>query len=276
MRKLGLIAGGGPLPKALAGRCRAAGRPLFVARLRGFADGGWDGFEGAEIGLAELGRMFATLHGAGCGAVCFAGNVSRPDFRTLRPDLRGVRALPAAIAAAARGDDALLRFLVEEFEREGFAVEGAHEVDAGLTLPAGPLGRHALAARHQGDLDQALEVVRALGRLDIGQAAVVVEGVVLAVEAQEGTDAMLRRCAGLPVNLRGSADDRRGVLVKWPKPIQERRMDLPILGVDTVERAADAGLAGIVGEAGGVLVLDREGTIAAADRLGLFVQGLDG
>jgi UDP-2,3-diacylglucosamine hydrolase len=116
--------------------------------------------------------------------------------------------------------------------------------------------------------------VKTLGRLDIGQGAVVVDGLVLAVEAQEGTDAMLARCALLPEALRGVPGARRGVLVKWPKPIQERRVDLPTIGVRTIENAAAAGLAGVAGEAGGVLVLDREAVIAAADRLGLFVAGL--
>ena len=272
--KLGLIAGGGELPVALAEQCTAVGRALFVVRLRGFADTELQRFPGAEIGMAELGRLFDTLKREGCGAVCLAGQVKRPDFAALKPDLRGMRSLPAAVAAARRGDDALLRFLVAEFEREGFAVEGADQVHAGLTLPDGPLGRHAPAPEHRGDLEQALAVAKAIGALDVGQAAAVAGGVVLAVEAQEGTDALLARCAALPAELRGTADARRGVLVKWPKPIQERRVDLPTLGLATIEGAAAAGLAGVAGQAGGLLVLQREAVIEAADRLGLFVVGL--
>jgi len=177
------------------------------------------------------------------------------------------------IAAARHGDDALLRHLLGLFEREGFVVEGAHEVDQALTLPLGPLGRHAAGAEQAGDVAQAIAAARTLGRFDIGQAVVVAGGLVLAVEAQEGTEAMLRRCAELPAHLLGSPDARLGVLVKWPKPIQDRRVDLPVFGPDTVERAAAAGLAGLVGEAGGVLLLQREALIAAADRLGLFIQG---
>jgi UDP-2,3-diacylglucosamine hydrolase len=272
--KLGLVAGGGQLPLALAQRCTASGRPLFVLRLKSFADPALQRFPGAEVGLAELGRTFDLLRREGCEAVCFAGQVKRPDFSALKPDLRGLRALPGAVAAARKGDDALVRFLVAEFEGEGFAVEGADQVHAGLTLPAGPLGRHAPGPEHQADLDLALKAARALGELDIGQAVAVARGVVLAVEAQEGTDALLTRCATLAPELRGSADARAGVLVKWPKPIQERRVDLPTLGPATVEGAAAAGLAGIAGEAGGLLVLHREAVIAAADRLGLFVVGL--
>jgi DUF1009 family protein len=272
--KLGLIAGGGALPVTLAERCRAAGRPLFVVRLRGMADPTLERFDGGEAGLAELGRAIDLLKRAGCRAVCLAGVVKRPDFAALKPDFRGLKALPGAIAAARKGDDALLRFLVGEFEAEGFVVEGAEAVDAGLTLPVGPLGRHRAGPDHHEDVALALSTARAIGRLDIGQAAVVASGLVLAVEAQEGTDAMLRRCAELPPQLRGDATARKGVLAKAPKPIQERRVDLPVIGVDTVERAASAGLAGVVGEAGGVLVIDREAVVAAADRLGMFVEGV--
>jgi DUF1009 family protein len=272
--KLGLIAGGGPLPIALAQRCRAAGRPLFVLRLKGFAGPGLEDFEGAEAGVAEFGKVFELLRRSGCEAVCFAGVVARPDFAALKPDLRGLKALPGALAAARRGDDALMRYLLGEFEKEGFAVEGAQAVDAGLTLGEGSLGAVAPGPDDAADIARALGVARAVGALDIGQAAVVVDGLVLAVEAQEGTEAMLRRCAELPAALRGSPGHWKGVVAKAPKPIQERRIDLPVIGPETVERAAAAGLAGIAGEAGGVLVVDRARMVEAADRLGLFVIGV--
>jgi DUF1009 family protein len=272
---LGLIAGGGNLPVALANQCVAAGRPLFVVRLKGFADeDALGGFPGQTIGVAELGKCFEALRREGCTAICFAGKVDRPDFTALKPDWRGLKALPGAVAAARQGDDALLRFLVGEFEKEGFAVEGAHAVAGGLALEAGSLGAVRPSAAHDADIARAMAVAGEIGRLDIGQGAVVARGLVLAVEAQEGTDAMLARCAALPAALRGTAEDRIGVLAKRPKPIQERRVDLPTIGPATVEAAARAGLAGIVGPAGGVLVLDRAGVIAAADRLGLFVTGL--
>ena len=275
MHKLGLIAGGGDLPIRLARQCQAAGRPLFVMRLKGMADPALGAFDNAEIGIAELGKGLAALKKAGCQAICLAGIVKRPDFAALKPDLRGLKALPGVIAAARHGDDALLRFLVGEFEAEGFAVEGAHEVAAGLTLAAGPLGKLGPGDEHRADLRKAFHVAGEIGRLDVGQGAVVCEGLVLAVEAQEGTDAMLERCAGLPEELRGRATARKGVLAKRPKPIQEHRVDLPAIGVATVLGAAKAGLAGIVGEAGKTLVLDHEAVARAADEAGLFVYGLD-
>lgn len=274
MTKLGLVAGGGSLPLEIAEHCRQVGRPLFVVRLKGFAGPDMTSFDGADVGVAELGKCFKALKRAGCEAVCLAGRVNRPDFTQLTPDLRGLAALPGAIAAGRRGDDALLRFLVGEFEKEGFTVEGAEAVMRDLGLPAGPLGRHAPSPEQLADAEHALEVARAIGRLDIGQGAVVCDGLVLAVEAQEGTDAMLERVAGLPTHLRGQPGDRRGVLAKAPKPIQETRVDLPTMGLATVRGAAAAGLAGVVGEAGRLLVLDRDEAVALADELGLFILGV--
>ncbi|MCA3713862.1 LpxI family protein [Phenylobacterium sp.] len=274
--RLGLFAGGGDLPLQIARHCVETGRPLFVVRLRGFADPSMDAFPGEVVGLAEVGRCIRVLKAAGCEAVCLAGNVARPDFAALKPDLRGMAMLPRLVLEARRGDDALLRAVLDEFRKEGFAIEGAHEVRSDLVLGAGVLGRHAPDAAHQADIRRALEIARRIGELDIGQGAVVCDGLVLAVEAQEGTDAMLRRVAEeVAPALRGEAGRRRGVLAKAPKPIQETRVDLPTIGPATVRGAARAGLAGLVGEAGRTLVLDREDLVALADELGLFVLGVE-
>jgi hypothetical protein len=274
MRKLGLIAGGGALPLELAEHCRERGRPYFVMRLRGFAEPALGAHPGADAGIAEIGRIARLAKENGCEALCFAGVVRRPDFAALKPDMRGLAALPGAIRAARQGDDALLRYLMGEFEKEGFVIEGAHEVMGELTLPLGPLGRHAPTADHEADIARALTAAKAIGALDIGQGAVSCDGLVLALEAQEGTDAMLRRVADLPAAVRGAPNVLRGVLAKAPKPIQEERVDLPTIGVATIEGAHRAGLAGIVGVAGKMLVIDRDATAAAADRLGLFVTGV--
>ncbi len=275
MRKLGLIAGGGGLPAEIARRCQAAGRPYFVVRLRGFADDGTLGHPSEEVGLAELGKCFKVLRREGCETVCFAGMVDRPDFGKLKPDMRGMAALPGIIAAARQGDDSMLRKVLDEFRKEGFEIEGAHEAAGSLTLPLGLLGGRKPAAGHREDIERALTVARAIGRLDVGQGAVVCDGLVLAVEAQEGTDRMLHRVHELPEAVRGRPGDQRGVLAKVPKPIQEVRVDLPTIGVATVRGAARAGLAGIVGEAGRLLVVDREETVAEADALGLFILGVE-
>jgi len=275
VRKLGLIAGAGGLPAEVANHCRKAGRPYFVVRLRGIADDATLGHPGEEVGIAELGKCFKLLRREGCEAVCFAGIVQRPNFAALKPDMRGAAALPGIIAAARHGDDALLRKILDEFRKEGFAVEGVHEAVGAMTLPLGLLGRRSPGSDHKGDIERALVVAREIGRLDVGQGAVVCEGLVLAVEAQEGTDSMLRRVADLPTAIRGTPERPRGVLAKAPKPIQEIRVDLPTIGVATVRGAARAGLAGIVGEAGRLLIVDREATIEAANDMGLFILGVE-
>lgn len=275
MEKLGLIAGGGTLPVEIARHCERSGRPLFVIRLKGFAGAGLEPYVGAEVGLAQFGKCVKALRRAGCRAVCLAGDVARPDFASLSPDIQGLLLLPKVVAAARRGDDALLRLLVGEFEQMGFNVVGAHEVMDDLMLPKGALGVHQPAPDDLSDAERALEVARAIGRLDVGQAAVVARGLVLAVEAQEGTDAVLARVADLPAHLKGLPGAGVGVLAKTPKPMQETRVDLPTIGLATVRGVARAGLAGIVGEAGRLLVLDRDAVIALADELGVFILGVE-
>ena len=271
--KLGLIAGGGGLPQAVAQRCEAEGRELYVVRLEGFADPHLARWPGDDFGMAQIGAILKALKKNGCGAVCLAGIVNRPDFKALKPDFKGATLLPGIVAAAAKGDDALLRKILSVFEAEGFAVEGADDILGGETLPAGALGRIVPTPEQLADLHKALLVAEKSGELDIGQGAVVCDGLVLAVEAQEGTDAMLARVAGLPADLRGSPAALKGALGKAPKPIQDLRVDMPVIGARTVELAAQAGLAGVGGVAGRLILIDRPAVVAAADRLGLFVWG---
>src|SRR3990167_1690980 len=247
VKKLGLVAGGGGLPAEIAERCRRTGRPYFVVRLKGFADAGTEGHPSTAIGLAELGKVFKALRAEHCEAVCFAGTVARPDFGKLKPDLRGMAALPGIIAAARKGDDALLRAVLDEFRKEGFVIEGAHEAAESMTLPLGILGKISPADSNREDIQRALIAARAIGQLDIGQGAVVCNGLVLAGEAQEGTDAMLHRVRGLPEAIRGAPGRMAGVLAKAPKPIQSTDVDMPTIGVATLRGAAQAGLAGVVG-----------------------------
>ncbi|WP_291842529.1 UDP-2,3-diacylglucosamine diphosphatase LpxI [Maricaulis sp.] len=268
-RKLGLLAGGGDLPLEIL---RAqTDRDVFVVVLRGFADRDYAGHEQTSRSVGEIGGIIKDLRAAGCDAVCFAGYVSRPDVSALKMDARGLIMVPRALAAGRKGDDAVIRVVVEEFERAGFAVVGADSLIGQGGLPAGVIGDPGLVETHREDADKAMLIAAEIGRLDIGQGAVVAGGIVLAVEAQEGTNAMLERVAGLSEVLRGSPSNRKGVLAKRPKPIQERRVDLPTIGIDTVERCARAGLAGIVLEADGALIVDRDGVEAALDSHGLFV-----
>ena len=275
--KLGILAGGGGLPASLARACEAAGAPYTVIRLASYATEEMAPFGGHEAGLGEVGKVVRLLKSEDCDAVVMAGVVRRPNFASLTPDWRGAALLPKVVAAARRGDGALLDVLVQTFEAEGFLVVGAEEVAGALAADSGAVGGLAPDERARADMAKAAQVVSALGPFDVGQGAVVRAGLVLAIEAAEGTDAMLDRVAGLPPEVMGfepgETEGRRGVLLKRPKPGQELRVDLPTIGVETVRRAAAARLAGIAVEAGVALVLDREAVGRAADEAGLFVYG---
>lgn len=274
-RKVGLIAGGGALPLQLAETCAAEGAPFFVVALEGQASEALDAFPGIRLPIGRAGGIEKALRDAGCDAVVMAGRVARPDFRQIRPDLRGAQMLPRVLQAARRGDGALLSLLVEELERAGFEVIGVEEVVRDLLARTEVYGAVRPTEQAIADIERASSIVDALGAHDVGQAAVVCDGLALAVEAAEGTDAMLHRVSELPETLRGSAERRAGVLFKGPKPGQELRVDLPTVGPETMRRADRVGLAGVAVEAGAALIVRREETVALADRAGIFVIGVD-
>lgn len=271
MTTLGIIAGGGELPVAVAESAIEAGRPVFVVAIRGSADETIARFPHEWCGIGEVGRTLKLLRARGCEDVIFVGRVARPKFSEIKVDAKGLMLLPKVVAAARRGDDALLRTLVQAFEAEGFRMLGVTDAAPGLIAREGVLGRVAPPADAGDDIALAVKVVRALGALDIGQAAAVCDGLVLAVEAAEGTDAMIARVGGLPDPIRGTPEKRRGVLVKALKPTQDKKTDLPVIGAATVRNAAAAGLSGIAIEAGRALVINRRGVIEAADAAGVFV-----
>jgi hypothetical protein len=265
---LGIIAGSGDLPRRLIAACRSNGRPCFVLAFEGQTDREtvaevphcW-----SRLGAAQEG--IEALHKAGVVEIVLAGRMKRPSLTSLKPDVKGA-AMLARIGLRAFGDDSLLRAVKTELEREGFRIVGPDSILESLIAGAGPFGRHAPDDEVLPDIARGIAVARALGAVDVGQAAVVQQGLVLGVEAIEGTDALLARVAGL------KRDGRGGVLVKLAKPGQDRRMDLPTIGPDTVRRAAEAGLVGIAVEAGGTLIVDRAQLVGLADELGLFVIGL--
>jgi UDP-2,3-diacylglucosamine hydrolase len=266
--RLGIVAGGGRLPQRLVESCRAAGRDVFVLALEGAAEPetvrgvphAWCRIGGAVKGLSLLRENNVT-------ELVLAGSVRRPSLGTLRPDWRAAK-LFARIGYRSLGDDGLLSAIVSELEKEGFRVIEPDQLLDGELVGTGPLGTVQPNPQSEADIERGLRIACALGALDIGQAVVVQQGLVLGVEAIEGTDGLLRRCAAL------RREGPGGVLVKIEKPGQERRADRPTIGPRTVALAAEAGLAGIAVEAGTTIVLDRDEVISAADLAGLFVVGV--
>jgi DUF1009 family protein len=267
---LGIIAGGGPFPGRVAAAAVASGRRVFIVSLRGHAEPDVVGaFPHQDIRLGAAGEILASLRRQGCTDLVLVGPVRRPSFLDIRPDAEGARILARIGRAMFAGDDGLLAAVVRVLGEEGFRVLGAHEILTEAIGPKGVLGRIGPDAAAEADIARGVAVVRALGAVDVGQGCVVQQGIVLAVEAIEGTDAMLARSAAL------ARPGAGGVLVKIVKPGQDRRADLPTIGPATLRAAAAAGLRGVAFEAGGTLLTDRAACIVAADTAGLFLVGIE-
>ncbi len=266
--KLGIIAGGGAVPGQLIQAARSQGRDCFVLAIKNSADPALlDGVDHVWLRLGQAGRAFELLHEKNVGEVVMAGPVRRPTLAEMRPDWRTARFF-ARLGLKALGDDGLLSAVIGEFESEGFKVVGAHEVLGDLLALLGVWGSVQPDSQADSDIRHGVAVAQGLGALDVGQSVVVQQGIVLGVEAIEGTDALLDRVSGLRRAGPG------GVLVKLCKPGQDKRVDLPTVGVDTVKKAQAAGLRGIAVEAGAAIVVDLDGTIREADRAGMFITGI--
>lgn len=268
---LGILAGGGELPLRVARAAVDAGRPVFGVVLRGWGEPeAWAGLPHAVERPGAAGRILGHLRSAGARQIVLTGRARRPSVSSLRPDAYGLRVIARVGTAFLLGDDGLLRAVARVLEEEGFEVVSPQSVLAGLLPESGLLTRGAGPGEDaRADIRRGIAVCRALGEADVGQAVVVQQGLVLGVEAIEGTDALLARCKGLRRGGRG------GVLVKLAKPGQDRRLDLPAVGPETVRYAAAAGLAGIAFGAGATVLLDRERTVAAAEAAGLFLLALE-
>lgn len=265
MTRTAMIAGRGGLPAALMAAMDAT--PVICA-LDGFPP---DGIAVDQVFRVERLAIFLNwLVDQGVDRVVFAGAVQRPRLDPSLMDPQSAQILPRMMAAVQNGDDATLRAVVSIFEEAGLAVVGVADI-APLLVPGPGVLAGQTAAVDDRDAARAAAIVDALGRVDVGQAAVVQQGLCLAVEVLAGSDAMLDAVAHLSATLRPDPARGRGVFYKAPKPGQDLRIDLPTLGVQTVQRAATAGLAGIAWQAGGVICLDLPGMIRAADTAGLFL-----
>lgn len=269
-RKLGIIAGGGSIPKKLIDFCKENGRDYFVLAIEGNADKNLidESIPHQWIRIGQAGTGFKRFHEEKVEDVVMIGTIRRPSFFDLVPDFR-TAAFFAKIGMKSIGDDGILRALVKEIESEGMLVKGVHEVLPEILVKEGVMGKHKPDKQAMEDIKRGIEVAETLGRLDVGQAVVVQQGLVLGVEGIEGTDELIRRCE----EYRRKGDG--GVLVKLRKPQQDMRIDLPTIGPRSVYRAKESGLRGIAVHAGNGLIVDEEETIKAADKEGLFIIGVN-
>jgi UDP-2,3-diacylglucosamine hydrolase len=269
VRSVALIAGGGRLPLLIAASAVARGEHIHIVAIRGEADAAIAAYPHTWVGWGQIGRMLETIRREGCGRVVIAGHVSRPDVLTLRPDFGWLRNMPAVVRLiTAGGDNAVLSGVIALFEAQGIKVLAVHDVAPEL-LALAPSAPQALRDDLEADRCLGFSVLAKLADLDIGQAVVAAQGRVIAIEGVDGTDRMLARLA-----LSNSTDNRqrRGLLIKAPKVGQELRIDMPTIGPQTIQRAADAGLAGVSVAAGAVLVLERAAVDQAAHDLDFIVD----
>lgn len=269
IKTLGVIAGAGMLPLRLLESCEKKGIDTFVVGFEGQTDPALtQGRNHMWTRLGAAGLVIKTLKRHGIRDLVLIGAIRRPSLSELVPDFRALDFF-ARIGMKALGDNDLLGAIRKLLEEEGFCVHGVHRFAENLLADEGPVGRHIPSDGDWIDIRRGLEVLGALGPMDVGQSVIVQEGIVLGVEAAEGTDELIRRCK--PLRRKG----RGGVLVKICKFRQDRDMDLPTIGLRTALLAAESGLAGIVIHAGNSLVLDQEQVAEIADHHTMFVTGVD-
>ncbi len=269
LTKLGIIAGGGNLPKQVISFCKSNNIPFFVVVLDSHADKELVSDEPHMVAkIGEVGKILKSLKQEDVKEIMLIGSVKRPALSEIVPDWEGVK-LIAKLATKAFGDDKMLRVVISELEKKGFSVIGVEEVLPDILAKSGVYGKHIPSMQDMIDIEHGIKIASQMGELDVGQGAVIQEGITLAVEAIEGTDEMIKRAG---VFKRGG---KGPVFVKVKKPNQEKRADLPTIGKDTIINAAAQGFAGIAIQAGGVLVVDMDEVIKIADEKGLFIIGMD-
>ena len=271
---LGIICGSGTIPYAVADALMRRGQPVVLFPLRGWADAvAVKAYPHHWIALGQFGRFCRLAEAQRCRDLVLVGGLIRPSIMQLRLDWGTLMKLPQIIRSFRGGDDHLLSGVGRIFENAGFQVIGAHEVAPEITAPIGALGRLRPNAAFEEDISHGFALLAATSAFDVGQAAVISGHRVLAIEAAEGTDAMLDRITTMREAGRITLAAGVGVLVKAPKRRQDRRFDLPSIGPDTVARAARAGLAGIAVVARATIVAEPQRVVEIADRAGLFVVG---
>jgi DUF1009 family protein len=272
---LAIICGGGSFPGAVADAVARRGRRPVMFGIRGWADAAViERYAHYWIPIGQAGRFFRLAKAENCREVLFIGTVLRPPITQLRLDWQTIKAMPGLVRAYRGGDDKLISGVAKIAESGGLRVVGIKDVAPEVFVPEGVLGRYQPSARDRTDIARAFAVIAALGPFDVGQAAVVADNNVLGVEAAEGTDNLLSRIAELRRLGRVTAPPGTGVLVKAPKPGQDRRFDLPSIGPRTIENVARAGLAGLAVAAGTTMIAEPEAVIAAADREKIFIVGV--
>ena len=266
---LGIFAGGGQLPARLARACEQSGITPFIIGFKGHTDPDLvHNRNHLWTRLGRAGQVITCLKSRNIRHIAFAGGIKRPGLSEIRPDWRAAR-LFMRTGFGALGDDGLLKAIRRELEAEGFTIHGVQDFIGDILADAGAISNYEPDEHHWTDIHAGLRIARTLGDVDVGQAVVMQDGLCLGVEAIEGTDALIRRCGQLKRHGKYAP-----VLIKVSKPDQDRDMDLPTIGPETIENAYQAGFAGVVIEAGHTIVLGADEIARQGDRYKMFVHGV--
>ncbi len=267
---LGIIAGKGSLPAQIIDACKVSKRDFFViAFAESFNPEVMENVPHAVVRIGAVGEALAHLRAASVTEIVMAGGIKRPSFTSLKPDAAGAALLKKLGMAFFAGDDALLKAITAFFEEEGFSVVGVDKILNEILAHEGVFGKIQPDSAFYSDITIGMAAAKNIGALDIGQAAIVESGVVLGTEDSQGTDALIERCGKLK-----KSQNKNGVLVKAKKPNQEEKVDLPSIGVQTIDALHRNGFSGVAVEAGHSLIIDKKELIKKADEYGIFVVGV--
>ncbi len=267
-KKIALIAGALDLPFFTRDALRRAGWDVFIIGLKNFCDPRLE--PDMVIRLGGGGRAARKLRRLGIRKLTFVGALGHPNFSDLRPDFWTIRVL-LSVLKHQRGYDSMAVAFNSVLEKQGFEILAAQDLAPELTFTdAGVQTRVRPSRSDMVNIERAVQVSRTIGAEDIG-ASVVVDAQVIAVEAAEGTARMLDRVVQMRKNRRRA----RGVFAKMTKPDQDLRIDIPAIGVDTVNAVAAAHLRGIVVNTRTCFVVDKPAVIRRANELGVFILALD-
>ena len=265
---LGIIAGSGHLPRQIISHCQKNNREVFVVAIKSDTDAETvTNIPHVWINLGAIGVAIEHLQKAGVEQLVLAGKINRPSMSALMPDALGAKLIAKLGFSIFGGDATIFKTILAFLEEQGFSVIGSEEILQDVIMPKGAIGKFQPDEQAIKDIELGAKIIKAIGVFDIGQGVIIKNSLVLGIEAAEGTDALIARCANL------GGEGKGGVLVKTRKPIQEERIDLPTIGKNTIELIANSGFSGVALEAEHSLIVDRSEVVRLADSLGVFVVG---
>ena len=266
--KIAIVAGNGDLPILVIEKCIQLGKPYFLIIIKDHGEYTMNKFKcDYTLKLNQIGKALKVIKNNKIDEIIMIGSIQRPSLRDMIPDLWTAKFL-AKIASEPQGDDNILKNLSKELEYEGFKIIAPESFITNSLSKKGLMGKIKSSKSHDEYMAKGFKIAKKFGELDIGQSLVIENGLVLALEGAEGTDEMIKR------SFKYKKSNKPSILIKIFKTSQEKRIDRPVIGVETVKLAFKYGFSGIALEANEVLIIDYEKTISIADKKNIFIKGI--